>query len=698
MGTMNRMRENTGIVLWILVLSFGGLWVLQDSGVFETIGANPLAAVIVVDGDEITLEQYNRQLEAQLEQIRQQTGETVLPQQLEVQRERAFNALVENTLRVHEMDRLGVSVSNTEVMELITGENPHEIIRLYFSNDAGGVNRALLQSVIEDPEQEPLWLQIEEYVRLDRRSKKFDALTASTVRVSEVDIEDYYNLEARSATAEFFFLRYADIPDDSVSIEDRDLRRYYNDNREDYRTERLYSIQIATISKEPNSQDTLAVMRELERLRPGLEASENDSLFVAQSGSETPWSSAWTSPADVGPVLATALFESGDISAGQVLGPFQVGNQVQIVKVVDVRPAEETNVRARHILARLDENNLAAARVKINEVRQRLDSGEDFAAVARQVSDDPGSGQNGGDLGWFGPGAMVAPFEDAAFAARDGVLVGPVETQFGMHLIEVTHRASQDLQLATISFTLDASVATLNAIEESLEDLKYYAEEEGDFTAEAQRRGIALLPMQVQEDQISLPQIGITRSVPTFLKTARVGDISPVIELDEISIVVHVTAIEEEGYELLEEVEGSVMNRTLLEKKRILQVERLRAAYAEGGFDGLAEALGIPAQTAPVISFEQSIVSGIGRDYEFVGTVLGLAVGEDSGVIEGENGAYVVRTTAINEPVPISDSERDRLRSEITRRQEMDMRREWINTLREAADIQDLRSDLLVQQ
>ncbi len=697
MGTMNRMRENTGVVLWILVLSFGGLWVLQDSGVFETIGTDPLSKIIIVNGDAITLDEYNRQVEAQLEQIRQATGTTVSPQQRETEQERAFNALVENKLREQEMDRLGVSVSDTEITELITGDNPHQFIRANFSDEAGGVNRALLQSVIEDPAQEPLWLQIEDYIRLDRRSAKFDQLIASTVRISEADVEAYHHLRSLSASAEFFFLRYADIPDDSVTVTDRDVRRYYNDNREEYRTERLYSMQIGMLSKLPNSEDTLAVMQEIERLRPGFEATENDSLFVTQSGSETSWSNVWRSPADVTPELATALFEDGTIEVGQVLGPFKVNDQVQLVKVVDSRPAEETNVRARHILARLNENNPTAARQKISEVQQRILAGEDFAAVAAQVSDDTGSGQQGGDLGWFGSGAMVAPFQDAAFDARVGALTGPVETQFGLHLIEVTHRATEDFQLATISFALNASVATLNAVEESLMDLQYYGGETGDFVGEAQRLGIEVEPMQLVEGQIALPGIGVSRSVPAFLKTAKVGDISSVIEMDDISMVVHVTAIEVEGYEPLEEVEQSVRQRALLEKKRALQVARLSTAYAESGFDGLAAALDMPPQTVPEVSFEQSIISGLGRDYTFVGTVLGLAASEDSGVVEGENGAYVVRTTAVNEPAVLSDAERDELHDELFSLQEQAMQREWIDALREAAEIQDLRNDLLRQ-
>jgi peptidyl-prolyl cis-trans isomerase D len=95
-------------------------------------------------------------------------------------------------------------------------------------------------------------------------------------------------------------------------------------------------------------------------------------------------------------------------------------------------------VRARHILVKVDENRSAeeAAR-RIAEARAKIERGEPFETVAAAYSDDPGSRDRGGDLGTFGRGAMVPPFEEAAFGARPGKLVGPVETGFGLHLIEV---------------------------------------------------------------------------------------------------------------------------------------------------------------------------------------------------------------------------------------------------------------------
>lgn len=100
----------------------------------------------------------------------------------------------------------------------------------------------------------------------------------------------------------------------------------------------------------------------------------------------------------------------------------------------------EEQVRARHVLLRTDKRSAEEARAAVADARARIEGGEDFAAVARELSEDPGSGARGGDLGFFGRGRMVPAFEEAAFSAQPGELVGPVESDFGVHLLEVTER------------------------------------------------------------------------------------------------------------------------------------------------------------------------------------------------------------------------------------------------------------------
>jgi peptidyl-prolyl cis-trans isomerase D len=101
-------------------------------------------------------------------------------------------------------------------------------------------------------------------------------------------------------------------------------------------------------------------------------------------------------------------------------------------------------VRARHILLKLaadaGEAEVAAAEERARGLRERIEAGEDFAEIAAENSDDPGSKGSGGDLGFFGRGQMVKPFEDAAFALSPGSLSELVRSDFGIHIIRVEER------------------------------------------------------------------------------------------------------------------------------------------------------------------------------------------------------------------------------------------------------------------
>ena len=130
-------------------------------------------------------------------------------------------------------------------------------------------------------------------------------------------------------------------------------------------------------------------------------------------------------------------------------------------------PSTEEQVKARHILVSVREpqptptpvaegeptptpnpnavptpapRNEAEALARVNEVKGKLDAGEDFAALALEYSDDTGSAANGGDLGWFGRGRMVPEFEDVAFSLEPGQIGDPVLTQFGYHVIQVEEK------------------------------------------------------------------------------------------------------------------------------------------------------------------------------------------------------------------------------------------------------------------
>ena len=158
----------------------------------------------------------------------------------------------------------------------------------------------------------------------------------------------------------------------------------------------------------------------------------------------------------------------------------------------------DEQVRARHILLRVgddaSEEEIEDVRAKAEAILKRLQDGEDFAAIAAGESQDPSSAARGGDLGFFGRGQMVAPFQDVAFSLEPGALSDLVRTTFGFHIIRVEEHndaidqsydevaseiAEELLRKARGTERADALAATLSNAVESGEALTAASRQEG---------------------------------------------------------------------------------------------------------------------------------------------------------------------------------------------------------------------------
>jgi len=688
MGVMTKLRESTGSILWVLVFSFGGLWVLQDSGAFDALGMRTVRHVARVNGEPIDINIYQAAVDQRVEQYQQQGLEVTPALQARIEDE-VFEELVMNQLREEEMDRLGVSVSDAEVDALVRGPSPDPIIVQFFGDGQGGIDRAALEEFIAAPENTEAVLQLEDAVRRRRREAKLDALVTAAARVSETEVDNEYLRRTRRADIQFVALRYAEVPDAQIQVTPADLRAFYNENREDFRRERTAVVEYVAIPQVPSAADSARALQDLQGMREAFAAAEDPVAFADEQLSTSEQGFAPASGLD--PTLASSIYS--DVRAGRVVGPVIAGGEAVLARITGVRPSDGGEVaHARHILFAPDQ----AARAE--QVKQQIASGQiAFAAAARQNSTDESNKQQGGELGWFGRGRMVAEFEDAVFSAPVGEVVGPVETQFGHHLILVEARTNQDAELVRITRPL--AVPT-EQIMERADDLRYYAEEEqGGFAAEARRRGLTVQEARIDSEQEVIPGLALGREAFRWLRRARAGTISEPLDTGDAYVVMHVTAVDPAGYRSFEEVQAEIQPRVVLQKKREAQVARMAEALRGAGGDlaRLAAATGGTVQTATQIITDLPQVEGIGPAPAVVGASFGTPAGRLSPVLETDAAAVVIRPTAVTggDLSAITPTERTDIRQQLLQSKRTALSRAWMESLRDQAEIEDLRDEMI---
>lgn len=154
----------------------------------------------------------------------------------------------------------------------------------------------------------------------------------------------------------------------------------------------------------------------------------------------------WRKPGHLPKLFLSAL---GDLKPGQVSDVLRSPNGFHLLKLNEIRGQRTSKVQqtqARHILIQIDDFiTPEEARRRLLNIRERIANGEDFAELARAHSSDPVSSTKGGDLGWLNPGDTILPFEQTMNRLQVGEVSEPVRTPFGMHIIQVVDRRTEDV-------------------------------------------------------------------------------------------------------------------------------------------------------------------------------------------------------------------------------------------------------------
>jgi peptidyl-prolyl cis-trans isomerase SurA len=237
-----------------------------------------------------------------------------------------------------------------------------------------------------------------------------------------------------------------------VSITPRELDQFFERLKKlpDEQAEYNFSHILIAVPTEPTQEDFEKAERRAQEVYEKAATEDFARLAVEYSDSQTALEGGqmgWRR----GPDLPTLLAETiAALKPGEVSRPIRAANGYHIVRLNDMRSGlsgsqMQEQIHARHIL--LIPNALqddATVRQRLIDIRQRVLNGEDFAAFAKSLSEDPGSAVEGGDLDWQAPDAMVPEFAEVMRSLPEGEISEPFQTQYGWHIMQVLGRRQVD--------------------------------------------------------------------------------------------------------------------------------------------------------------------------------------------------------------------------------------------------------------
>ncbi len=317
---------------------------------------------------------------------------------------------------------------------------------------------------------------------------------------------------------------------------------------------------------------------------------------------------------------------------------------------------QEEQVQARHVLVMVnDQRNDAQAQGRALEAKKKLDGGADFAAVVKEYSDDTASKDKGGDLGYFGRNRMVKEFEDAAFGAQPGKLVGPVKSSFGYHLVEVTGKrpgGTQPFELVKDQIRARFTAERIGQLAETrAKELATRlaankpANAEALKTLAAQNPGVTFGEAKVGAAD-PVPGLGTTLNATAF--SLKKGDVSPAVQVPQGWAVLYVKDIVAPHAPELKEVEQRVRTALVNQKMQQMTTQRLQEARRQmtqgKTLDQVAAELGLQVKETAEFG-GQGAIPGIGYNPELTKAAMSLPAGQVGGPVNDAQGALLFQVT-----------------------------------------------------
>ncbi len=646
MAILGTLREKGGkwvaifVGLALLLFLVSSLFGDQNFSMFGNSNTNP--TVMEIGGKKIDMQSFESQMAVTLK-TREMNGMSVDEEMRTQLRLQVANQLFNDIAISPILDKLGLTISDKEIGELLFGNDPHPFVKQYFGQQYSP-ERAKNFIKNEYTNDLKAKLAFDEYttaIKTQVRASKYNKLIIAGLRASSFDADVSSAKSGTKVFGKIVVANYLSIPDSTVSVSDREIKSFINKNADDYKGEPSRDLEYVSWNIAPSKQDSLEALEMASSLKISFET--NTDTTFAQSNSEIEQNLTFRDHGSFNSADETAIFNT---AVGSIAGPVAAEGGYGLYKILSKTNGPTTFYNFSQIVLNFTQDS-AGVYNRANQIIGDLKTGSSFSDAAKRNSVDPSSA-NGGNMGWVSEAPYI-PVSVIDYLKKNGKgSLGMIKGQQGLHIIQINENASNEqVKVESVIKKINIGRNTMNEMFGLANNFanEISAKDELDFTKKASEKGYTVKnATSVIEGATGWAGMNNAREIIkwTYEENRKVGEISQPFNVDNLIIVARVRKIVEEGTKSFEELKDEVKLKLINKKKGVILAKKMEEAMKEAKEPvALAIKFSTIAQPIENAEFYQSNMLYVGSDYKVQGAILGMKKGDKSKPIIGEQGVYV---------------------------------------------------------
>ncbi len=579
-------------------------------------------------------------------------------------RESLWNEFVEDALMTDEYAKLGITISDKEVGDILYGANPPQMLKQQFTDSTGRFNAQAAYQAIRSlkkgtPQYTSFWGEFVPALEKSRQREKFTSLVGKSMYVPKWLLEKTNAENSQRAAISYVNVPYSTIPDSTIRLTEDDIREYINKHKDAYQQENERNLVYVSFNAAPSANDTQTVYNNVAKQHDALAAANTTAeiqTLIANSASETPFFDGYVLSSHMQMGNADTLRKLAD---GQIIGPYLDGPNYTMAKMVGRRQMPDS-VKCRHILIKIgDQQGQArtdsAAKKLIDSIETAIKGGANFDSMVVKYSDDAGSKDKKGEYEFTSLqfSNLSKEFAEVIFYGNVGdKKVVKVENQSysGYHYIEVLSQKKMETayKIAYISQAIVPSDETINTASGMASQFAAASRDLKQFDDNVAKGKLNKLQADVKESDFMIMGLGESREIIRWaFNDAKKGTVAEhAYQVGDKFVVPAVTNVSEKGTMSVEKARPLVEYKVRNEKKAENIVKKIGSPST---LEAVAQATGQQVFNNDSISFGSSFIPNVGNEMK----VLGASFNKEyqskvSGPIKGEIGVFVIKVNNIS--------------------------------------------------